>query len=154
MRAAPLLLVLAAGAAAACSEGENHLLSGQQYVPSGMCLAPEQAIDDVAGPDNGQSCAPTCLLATGADGGEVVFITTTCGPFPGYFRSESQDAATSANDECRGAFAAFAAGVECGPDGTAPEAGADATTDAHGDAGSDSGSASDSGSPSDSPTGS
>jgi hypothetical protein len=131
-------LLLTLGALAACSPVDNHLLEGQQYVASGACLDPAQAIDDVGGPDPG-TCAPTCLVAS-EDGGPVVIITTTCGPYPSYFTSESPDAATATSDPCKGAFAAYAAGTVCLPDGGAPDAhaegGADAEAgaDAHADA--------------------
>jgi hypothetical protein len=138
--------LLAMAAAAACSSIDNHLLFGQQYDPAAGCLEPAQAIDDVAGSDPG-SCAPACLLAT-EEGGSVVFITTTCGPYPPYLTQEPADAATSAGDLCKGAFAAYTRGAVCGPDAATmpeggldagPEAGADAATDARLDANADAG---------------
>jgi len=127
----------------ACSSVDNHLLFGQQYEPTGACLDPAQAIDDIDGSDPG-SCAPACLLAT-EEGGVVAFITTTCGPYPPYLTQEPADAAASgAGGLCKGAFAAYAAGAVCGADGGGPtrdggvdggpDGAVDATSDAHGGA--------------------
>ena len=128
----PALLLLAT--LAACTSIDNHLLFGQQYEAAGACLAPAQAIDDVAGPDPG-TCAPSCLVASASDAGPITFVTTTCPPYPSYLTPAAQDAATSAGDLCKGALAAFADGAVCGPDaGGPPEAGVEAGPDAGPDA--------------------
>ena len=135
------LLAVAVATLGACSSIDNHLLFGQQYEATGACLDPSQAIDDIAGSDPG-TCAPACLLAT-EDGGPVVFITTTCAPYPPYLTLEPADASTGAGELCKGAFAAYTAGAVCGPDGGGPtrdggtDAGVDGASDAALDAASD-----------------
>jgi hypothetical protein len=129
-QAGVLVLLAVAAAAAACSPADNHLLYGQEYEPTGACLAPAQAIDDVAGPDPG-TCAPRCLQAATADGGPAMFITTTCPPYPSYLALVAQDAGTSAGDLCKAAFAAYASDSVCGSDaGRVLEAGIDEGSDA------------------------
>jgi len=67
-----------------------------------------------------------------AEGGPVVFITTTCPPYAGYPPPELQDAAHDAGDPCVAAFAAYYsdAGACTGVDGATPETGTDAAQDA------------------------
>jgi hypothetical protein len=135
-------------ASVACSDINNHLLEGQQYSPAGACLAAPTVIDDLPGGDPGDNCAPECLRVP-AEGGAVVFITTTCPPYAGYPAPELQDAGHDAADPCVGAFAAFYgdASVCTSLDGEAPEASAgasdaareSATTDASAEAAADGG---------------
>ncbi len=128
-----IALLAAAALLAACDDTNVHLLYGQQYDPQYGCMLPTQSIDVVAGPDPGQSCPAVCITAT-LDGDSYVYITTTCppyGPYPG----EKSPGTHSPTDPCTPAFAAYAANIECAPDGGPPDGGRDAGPDA--DAGFD-----------------
>jgi hypothetical protein len=137
-----LAILVAALALAACDDTNVHLLYGQQYEPQNKCMLPEQSIDVLSGPDPGESCAPVCIKATVLDAQDYVYITTTCPPYDPY-PSEKQTGYHSPSDPCTPAFAAYAANIECGPDGGPPEGGLDAGSDAEAgtdatvDAGSD-----------------
>jgi hypothetical protein len=128
-RAAAVSAIAAVAGAVACSDINNHLLEGQQYIASGACLTPQSVIDDLPGSDPGDDCPPECVTAPMQGGGTAVFITTTCPPYPGY-SVELPDAGHGAGDPCVGAFAAYEAGTICSSlDGgleAASEAGADA----------------------------
>ena len=124
------LLGSSAAIVAACSGINNHLLEGQQFVPGSGCIDPAVVIDDVAGGDPG-TCAPECIVAS-AEGGPLVFVTTTCPPYPPYFTSEKQGGSHPASDPCPAAFAAYADGSLCTGEAGAPvEAGPEAASDAH-----------------------
>lgn len=130
----------AAGLIAACDDTNVHLLYGEQYDPTYMCMLPDQSIDVINGPDPGESCSPVCITAT-LDGADYVFISTTCPPYNPY-PAESQNGALSSSDPCVAAFKAYTANIQCGPDGGPPEggvpdAGGDARADASADAGVD-----------------
>ncbi len=117
-------LLAAVAALAACDDTNVHLLYGQEYDAQYRCMLPEQSIDVVNGPDPGQSCAATCIVAT-LDGQNYAYITTTCPPYAPY-PSEQKTATHGPTDPCTAAFKAYDSNVECGPDGGPPEAGLDA----------------------------
>lgn len=126
-------LLAAVAALAACDDTNVHLLYGQEYDAQFMCMLPEQSIDVINGPDPGQSCASTCIVAT-LDAQNYAYITTTCPPYDPY-PSETKTQTHGPSDPCTAAFKAYDGQVECGPDGGPPEGGLDAGTDA--DAGFD-----------------
>jgi hypothetical protein len=106
-RAACAATLLAVAGAVACSDIDNHLLTAQEYYPGNNCLTVPEVIDDLTGSDPGDNCAPECLLVPQQGGGNAVFITTECPPYPGYNSVELQDAAKDAADPCVGAFAVY-----------------------------------------------
>jgi hypothetical protein len=123
-----LAILAAVAAVAACDDTNVHLLYGEEYDTQYMCMLPSTSIDVVNGPDPGDSCDPVCITAT-LDGQNYAYITTTCPPYAPY-PSETKAQTHGPSDPCTAAFAAYAANVECGPDGGPPEGGLDAATDA------------------------
>jgi hypothetical protein len=128
-----LAILAAVAVLAACDDTNVHLLYGQEYDQQYKCMLPTTSIDVLNGPDPGQNCAPECITAT-LDGQDYVYITTSCPPYDPY-PAEKQTGYHGPTDPCTPAFAAYAANIECSPDGGPPEGGADAGTDA--DAGFD-----------------
>jgi hypothetical protein len=141
---AALVAAVGAAGAAACSDINNHLLEGQQYIAAEKCLTTPAVVDDLPGSDPGDNCAPECVVVPAANGNpQTVFITTTCPPYPGYshpgYSPELAGAARDAADPCVGAFAVYADGAVCTSlDGGAAEAASDGGGDAaRGDAAAD-----------------
>lgn len=120
--------------AVACNDTEVHILSGQLYVPQDHCVEPVTGFDVVNGGTVSNSCAPTCLTVGGGDA-SATYVTDICGPYPGDYTVEAEDAAADAADPCTGAFQAYLSdGGLCPADlpegGPAGDAGADAPQDA------------------------
>lgn len=106
------LLAFVVATLAACDDPSRVLL-GQLYVENRDCLGTPSSVDVVSGDERPGPCAPTCLVQRSYDAARPVYVTTSCGPFPG-------DADVSGSDpRCALALDALARRNTCFTDGGA-----------------------------------
>jgi hypothetical protein len=126
---------LAVAAAGGCDESKSHVYVAQLYEPARDCLDPSASLDIIQTGQAGLTCAPTCIVLPSppSPGGEKVYVSTMCGPYPADYDVSGTDAT------CPSALAAFARGPDvCNSDGTSTnpaDAGAEAGDGGGGDDG-------------------
>jgi hypothetical protein len=126
-----------------CNDSGSHIYAGAAYDPTLGCLDPLTSVDVVTGPEPMTPCGPVCIVAPPEDGGQAVYVSTMCAPYPGY--PNVVEPAT--NPLCVPALAAFHRDALCidggvvlppqpdaGPDAASLDAGVDAPADAAEDA--------------------
>ena len=120
----------------ACDDVDSHIYAGQQYDPALGCVNVAVGLDVISGGTTSNGCAPECLVFD-ADGGQTIFVSSECPPFPPGFATQSEDAG-DASALCPAAIQAFLDGGVCQPtsdDGG--DGGDDATVDAEADGGTE-----------------
>jgi len=127
---AAVSVTLAIVSALACGT-PDHVFAGRRFNRTNGCLDPVSLLDVVRGADPGSTCDPLCFVALDGDGGVPdLYISRECGPYPPLFETSGKD------PDCARAFAAFANGPSCLPDGGVGSV-VDAGTDAAADTGTD-----------------
>ncbi len=104
------LLTAALGACDLAPRSHDYL--AMLYEPAQQCLAPSAPIDVIDTSSGSLGCDPICLVEPEAGGGDVVYVSTMCGPFP----AAADTSGTS--PECGPALAAYAKGSTCGDGGS------------------------------------
>ncbi len=116
-------LAAALVAVAACeNQTGTYVYRGRQYDPKEKCLGATRALDVIDLTTEPALCAPVCLVQTKYDGGEAVYVSNVCPPYPPDFDTSGSNAL------CPEALVAADNASGCVPQ--PPDAGPDAAPDA------------------------